>query len=343
MTSAAPGMWRRTRARWTQWWVARLPRTDRLTLTHRNLYILPSQAGWSLAVVTLVLLLASVNEQVNLGYALAFALAGAALAGLHQTHGNLQGLTLTLHPVPSAHAGQAVNLTITLDGGPRKRGRHGLRLQAQHDSGNQGDDAPVLDVEVESGAAQWVELDVPAPARGRQPLPRMGIASHYPLGLFRVWAWWRPASTVLVWPALDPHAPPVLSQMTGDGADRGGPAREVDMQATPEGLRAYQCGDPMHWIAWKKSSGSDTLVSRERLPERSQTLWLDYGRSPGLAGLTHEARLSRLAAWVHEAETLEGQALQYGLQLPGRRVDAGRGVAHLRHCFDALAECEVTA
>lgn len=336
MKPTAPGALRRVRARWTHWWVSRPPRTDRLTLTHRNLYILPSQAGWSLAVVTLVLLLASVNEQINLGYALAFALTGAALAGLHQTHGNLQGLTLTLHPPPSTHAGGALTLTVTLDGGARRRGRHGLRLQAQDARG----DAAALEVEVAPGAAQWIELDVPAPARGRHPLPRIGIESRYPLGLFRVWAWWRPACTVLVWPALDGHAPPVQSQLTAGAADNGGPARDVDQQATPEGLRAYQRGDPMHWIAWKKSSGGDTLVSRERLPERSHTLWLDYARSPGLAGLAHEARLCRLAAWLHEAEALEGQALQYGLQLPDRRVEAGRSAAHLRHCLDALAECE---
>lgn len=33
------------RQRWQAWWDARLPRVDQLTLTHRNLYILPTRMG----------------------------------------------------------------------------------------------------------------------------------------------------------------------------------------------------------------------------------------------------------------------------------------------------------
>lgn len=325
---------RRVRARWLQWWWSRQPAGDELLLTHRNLYILPSRSGWSLAAVTLVLLVASINEEVNLGYALAFALAGAALAALHQTHDNLRGLRLRLQPPPSAHAGEALVLTVTLDGGAGPRGRHGLRLQALTD-----DPAPALEVELAAGEAQWVELSVPTGARGRHPLPRIGVASAYPLGIFRVWAWWRPASETLVWPALDRQAPPVLTQLVGQ-ADAAGPsARHQQADSVPEGLRAYQRGDPMHWIAWKKSGGREDLVSRERLPESGRMLWLDYAHSPGLMGLSHEARLSRLATWLREAETLDGPAPDYGLVLPAERIPPARGASHLRHCLDALAEC----
>ena len=96
--AAAPRQmpWRAVAARWQRWWQARLPRTDTLELTQRNLYILPTKVGWSFAVVLVVLLVASINERVNLGYALTFLLGGSALAATHQTHGNLQGLQLRL-------------------------------------------------------------------------------------------------------------------------------------------------------------------------------------------------------------------------------------------------------
>jgi len=59
------------RQRWSDWWEARLPRQDQMRLTQRNLYILPTRAGWGFAAVVSVLLLAAINEQINLGYALA--------------------------------------------------------------------------------------------------------------------------------------------------------------------------------------------------------------------------------------------------------------------------------
>jgi hypothetical protein len=45
------------------------------------------------------MLLASINYQLNLGYALTFLLAGAGLVSMHLTHGTLRGLTLHLRPV----------------------------------------------------------------------------------------------------------------------------------------------------------------------------------------------------------------------------------------------------
>jgi hypothetical protein len=89
-------MIRRLSKRFWTWWQSRLPLTDTLTLTQRNVYILPTRAGWMLAMTLLVLLVASINYQLNLGYLLTFMLAGAAVVGMHVTHGNLRGMTMNL-------------------------------------------------------------------------------------------------------------------------------------------------------------------------------------------------------------------------------------------------------
>ena len=47
----------------------------------------------------MVLLLASINYQLNLGYLLTFLLAGSGVVAMHVTHGTLRGLTLHLLPV----------------------------------------------------------------------------------------------------------------------------------------------------------------------------------------------------------------------------------------------------
>ncbi|MCV4860502.1 hypothetical protein OFB63_31115, partial [Escherichia coli] len=74
------------------WWLARLPADDALTLTQRNGYILPTGAGLAYAGTLVVLLLASINYQLSLGYLLTFLLAGAGIAAMHLTHANLRGL-----------------------------------------------------------------------------------------------------------------------------------------------------------------------------------------------------------------------------------------------------------
>ena len=67
------------RARFRAWWQARLPRSDTLLLTQRNIYILPTRAGLMFAATLMVLLLASINYQLNLGYVLTFLLAGSGV------------------------------------------------------------------------------------------------------------------------------------------------------------------------------------------------------------------------------------------------------------------------
>ena len=49
-----------------------------------------------LAGALLVLLLASINYQLNLGYVLTFLLAGSGVVSMHLTHATLRGLTLRL-------------------------------------------------------------------------------------------------------------------------------------------------------------------------------------------------------------------------------------------------------
>ncbi|MCW5672314.1 MAG: DUF58 domain-containing protein, partial [Hydrogenophaga sp.] len=106
------------------WLHSRLPRRDTLTLTQRNVYILPTRAGWMLALTLLLLLVASINYQLNLGYLLTFLLAGCAVVGMHVCHGNLRGTTLHLSPPDPVHAGQAAALDIRLTS-ERSRPRHG--------------------------------------------------------------------------------------------------------------------------------------------------------------------------------------------------------------------------
>src|SRR6476469_286700 len=96
------------------WFQARLPVQDTQLLTQRNVYILPTPAGWMLAVTLLTLLVASINFELNLGYLLTFLLAGSALAGMHVGHATLRGIALHLAQPEPAFAGRAARLQVQL-------------------------------------------------------------------------------------------------------------------------------------------------------------------------------------------------------------------------------------
>lgn len=322
--------------RWRAWIDERSPPRDDIRFTQRNVYILPNRGGLGYGIVVLVLLLAAINEQLNLAYALAFLLGGVGLSAMWLTHGNLRGLSLALGSLNSVHAGQAVALPVVLDASGLKRGRYGVVFK-QPSPGAGSAMAPVDTVgEAAAGHQQTVVLAVPAPSRGWLSLPRLRIETTYPLGLFTAWAYWRTQRRVLVWPALETMAPPLPDLPADGGGPPGLSATSVDL---PDGLRPWRRGDTIRTVAWKKSatrlaSGLEP-VSREAAGRPRQERWIEWAHTEGL---DTEARLSRLATWAVMAERQASQDGQpYGLRLPGLTVPSSQGPVHLQQCLDALA------
>ncbi len=307
-------------ARLARWWQSRLPLTDSVTLTQRNVYILPTRAGFMLGLTLLVLLVASINYQLNLGYLLTFLLAGSALVGMHVGHGTLRGLSLNLTPPDAIHLGSKAIFNVHLHN-TRKRTRYGIGLA-------------VL------GAGQWSWTDVAGQAsstvqlaylperRGRHTLPTLTAETRFPLGTFRIWTIWRPAAQLLVYPAPEVPAAPLP---TGEAHEGSAHASATSVQGEPDGLRTYRRGDALKTIVWKKAAKTGELVSRDSQTLQQQTLWLDQQQT-GLG--QPEAQLSRLCAWVLQADQM---GLIYGLRLKHQDIPPASGLAHQQRCLRALA------
>ncbi len=311
------------RARLQLWFEARLPLTDTLTLSQRSVYILPTRAGWGLGFTLLVLLAASINYQLNLGYLLTFLLGGCALVATLLSHETLRGLHLHVLPPPAQFAHEPVTLDVALSS-ERRSTRYGIGMSVRGS-------AQWSWVDVPGQSVQHLHLGWPAPARGWQRVPSLLIETRFPIGSFRVWSVWRPAIQVLVYPAPEKNAPPLPAGVASGsapvlrGADHGGDF---------DGVRAYQRGDSPKHIVWKKFAKSGQLVSREREHLQSTDLWLDHTQTG--AGPDLERRLERLCAWVLRAEQ---RGLRYGLRVPGRELALGSGPTHKRQCLEALATC----
>ena len=317
-------MGRRLRA----WFETRLPRSDSWTLSQHNLYILPTRAGWAFGITLAVMLLASINYQLNLGYALTFLLGGAAGISMHQTHGNLRRLVLHVKAPAPVFAGEPATLEVVLANPGRERHGVGLGLYTARRRGMAFCDVPAL-------GQTSLRLRFTPAARGRHALPTLLVETHFPLGLFRAWTVWRPAASVLVYPAPQQPAPPLPAGRPTDQGER--PVR-LGSGGEFDGVRAYRRGDPASRVVWKKVAHAGALVSRDTSASAAQALQLDLATAgPGSStGPALEARLSRLAAWVLAADS---QGLGYGLRLPGLALPAAAGQAQRRAALQALALC----
>jgi uncharacterized protein (DUF58 family) len=324
-TRAKQGSSRGLRARFGSWWSSRHPATDTWTLTQHNIYILPTRGGWAFGLTLLVMLVSSINYQLNLGYVLTFLLTGSGMVSIHMTHGTLRWLTLRLRPAAAVFAGDPARVEVVMSnpGGER----HGVGLRFRERAlvlGNAWCDVPA------QGQATVALSIVPA-TRGWHALPPIVVETRFPFGLFRAWTLWRPASPVLAYPRPEQPPPPLPPAQPAPGAAQQlqqGQGSELD------GVRAWRRGDGLRQVVWKKAARSGQLVSRETSAETSRELWLDWQATAGAGRGDTEARLARLAAWVLAAEQ---HGLAYGLRLPGQQIAPDRGEAHQRRLMRELA------
>jgi uncharacterized protein (DUF58 family) len=311
------------RRRWAAWWAARHPLTDRWTLTQGNIYILPTKAGLAFGLTLAIMLVASINYQLNLGYILTFLLAGAGLASMHITHATLRGLTLHLRHAPPGFAGEPAMIDVVAQSPDTLRHGVGIGFDAkERRHHNVWVDVPA------QGQAQATLSFVP-PSRGRHTVPTLRAETSFPFGLFHAWTVWRPAAQVLAWP--QPERPPAPLPSARSAAGESNTARRSE-GGELDGVRAYRRGDALRRIVWKKAAKTGALVTRETSSAASRELWLDWQSSAQAAGI--EARLSRLAAWVLMAEQA---GLLHGLRLPGLELPPGLGDMHRRKVLEALA------
>ena len=293
-------------------------------LNQRRVFILPTRAGLLLALMLIALLLGSINYSLSLGFALTFMVVGVAWIGMLLTFRNLAHLHLRPLRVDPVFAGAPADYRLVIrnaaafDRYAIELGFEGLMQSIPCDPA--------------AGLEEDVTIPVPTVRRGLQPMPRITLATRFPLGLWRAWSYWQPDLCAMVYPRpAEPGVP--LPFAHGDG--REAHAHRVRGSEDFAGLRNYAQGDPVRHIAWRAMA---------RNPEgRPLTKMFDGGASGevGLsldAALAHtadvEAALAIIARWVLDAEM---QAMHYGLDLPNSRIAPSRGPAHRAACLEALA------
>lgn len=303
-------------------WVFRLrvPETPPVSLVQRRVYILPTRQGLFFAVILAVLLVGAINYALSLGYVLTFLLGSMGFVALHHTWRNLAYLRLRPGRSEPVFAGGAARFPLSLES-PSGRDRYAIVVRQARGEAHAAIDIP-------RGQPSEATLIVEAPRRGRLRCGRLEVATTYPVGLFRAWAYVDFGQSVLVYPtpAPSPGNPPAVSRVEGESSGVA-LAGEGEFHL----LRAYRPGDPPRHVAWRTLARGQPLQTREFQSLAASELWLDYADAPGANA---EARLSVLCAWVLQAE---GRGQRYGLRLPGAQIAPDRGELHRAACLEALA------
>jgi uncharacterized protein (DUF58 family) len=315
MDAADPGRPWRARVRE---WALRRQGADLLPvrLAARRIYIVPSPAGWTFALLIAVMFIAGINYGNGLALLFTFWLAGFALVAMVQTQRSLAGLQILHATATPAFAGGSVVLTLAVSG---RTALGDLQLSG----GPQGPHCAASDVTLHAGE---LVIALPARRRGYWRAPPLRLGSTAPFGLFRTWTWLQLDATTLVYPS------PVggLPVPENPGADAGA-TQQVHGQDELAWLREFRDGDSPRQVAWKAFARGAPLLVREYHGSTAVRREFDFAL---LGNLDVEARLSQLARWVVDAQA-RNEA--WVLRLPGSQPLSGHGGAHRDHCLECLA------
>ncbi len=313
-------MWRSVRFR--KWLNERMPPANSLTLNQRNIFILPTREGLVFSVLIFFMVLAGINYQNSLIFALAFLLASLMMVSILHTYRNLSGLTILAGGSLPAFAGEDAEFTVVLKR-LGDRTYEALRLGWNPEL-LQG--ADLLEEE-----ELRVRLYAETVTRGLLNPGRLLIETAYPVGLFRSWSWVDLDMRSVVYPRpVRAGAIPRAEATSQDG-------ELVRKEGVDDfyGLRPYQQGDPMRHVAWKSYARTDELLTKQFAALADRRVWLDWDY---FSGMDREARLGRLCYWVLELDRTQDE---YGLRLPGVTVDPGRGQEHRERVLRELALFEL--
>jgi len=308
----------RAQQRWLRWINRRIPPATSVTLDQRRIFIFPTGIGLFFLFTLLVMLIAAINYQNNMSFALTFLLANLFVVAVFHTFANLSGLTVHAVRASPVFNGQLAEYEIMVSR-PKRRQYFGLRFR--------WGTPDVVEVNLQQHDEMPVKLFLPTQQRGWHRPGRLRLESVYPLGLLRAWTWLDLDLRALVYPR--PLPSDALAGVASDQPD--GSTQPVSGSDDFFGLRDYRKGDPLRHVFWKSVAKGQSLQSKQYAAYADRSLWLDWAQ---FEGLPPEQRLSHLCYWVLE---LDRGSEEYGLRLPGVTISPNRGEAHRQQVLKQLA------
>ncbi|MCU1716962.1 DUF58 domain-containing protein [Pseudomonas sp. 5P_3.1_Bac2] len=304
---------------WQQWLRRRIPAASQVELNQRRIFIIPSQVGLMFMLALVLMLLAAINYQNSLAYALTFLLGSVFVICILHTYRNLAGLQLQAGPVAPVFAGELASFALHL----RSHGRAYPALSL----GWPGQ--PLLSVDVPAQGRVSTQLHLSAVQRGWLRPGRLRVETRYPLGLLVAWSWVDLAQRALVYPRPLAGELPLNSGAQPESEQVGQLSRSQGVDDFA-GLNPYQPGAGNRRLHWKAYSKGQGLMVKAFSANQGSEHCLDFAALGG----DSETRLSLLCHWVLQ---LSAEQQAFALRLPELEVALGTGASHRDACLQALA------
>ncbi len=277
----------------------------------------PTPSGYGFLGLVIAGFLLSINFSSNLIFAMTFLLVAIALVGWYDTRKNVSAVFFGEWDAEPVFAGQDAQYRIYVEN-RSKRDIHGIKAAASIHR-EKGEN------HLSKGDGKEVFLGVPAPVRGRLTPGDARLESTFPLGIFKAFINTATLPSCMVYPNPWGDQPYVEKNL-------GSQAHLMAESGTYTDMRRYAPGDPLSRISWKAFAKFDALYTKEFDGARGETaMWIRYTDVdvPGV-----EEKLSQLCLWVLKAHE---ENREFGLELPGTRIEPDSGKTHLQECLAALA------
>ncbi len=304
-------------AHYKKWINRRIPPSRSVTLDQKRIFIFPSKQGLYFLLLLLVMLIAAINYQNNMVFALVFLLSSVFVITILHTYANLSGLTITAIRAVPAFVGDSVEFELLVS-------RQGER--EYYDVILSWPDSEQCSVTLKTCSEQQLRLHLPATRRGLLIPERLRVETLYPIGLLRSWTWIALDIEALIYPR--PSAcglSPIAASDHGDG-------EVIPIVGSDDfyEFKQYHPGDPLKHVFWKGYAKGQELHTKHFASYREQRLWLDWSQFEGDV----EQRLSNICYWVLK---LEQSNDEYGVRLPGTEIAPAHGQQHCEQVLKALA------
>ncbi len=313
-----PGIKARLRKRFQAWVSRRIPPARSVTLDQKRLFIFPSRVGFFFGLCLLVMLIAAINYQNNMSFALTFLLATLFIIAVLHTFANLSGLAIHAVHAQATFPGHQSEFEILIE---KTKPREHFSLSIAWP------DSSEVIVNLVEDNSERLSLHTPVGKRGWYNPGRLLIESSYPLGLLRCWTWIDLDLHALVYPSPVPCGP--LPGLATDEPD--GSAIAIVGNDDFYGFRDYRAGDSLKQVHWKGLAKGQNLQSKQFGAYADASVWLDWEALPGQ---DMELRLSHLCYWALQYES---RNIEYGLRLPGVVIAPDVGGKHREKILTALA------
>ena len=304
---------------WDAWLDRRIPAKERVELTQKRIFILPTWMGMGYLLTAFLLFIAGINYDNSMILNFSFFLGSLFVVCILQTFSNLAGMVVSAGHSEPAFAGAEAKFVIHLEKS-RKKDHHSIFCSWHRYKSN----AYNL---INEHQVALVSL-LPTHKRGRYNPGRFRLHSVYPFGLCQAWTWVDLDMSALVYPK------PVECELRASSSSSRDEGSQVVTDGNDDftGLRSFAPSDSLKTVDWKAFARRNVLYTKQFHAYQAKSAWLKWN---DLGVLDTERKLSGLCYWVLQlSKTNE----PYGLELPGINIRPGVGKQHEETCLTALAE-----